>query len=107
MQLLKDMIIQKGANLGGGILKVDGFINHQVDPILMDACGQELANRFSHVGATKVLTAEISGIAPAVMAAKYLGIPVVYARKSKTRHYAGYGLPDHCAIAYQRPSGGV
>jgi xanthine phosphoribosyltransferase len=40
MQLLKDMIIQKGANLGGGILKVDGFINHQVDPMLMDACGQ-------------------------------------------------------------------
>jgi len=83
MQLLKDTIIQKGANLGGNILKVDGFINHQVDPVLMDACGQELANRFAHLGATKVLTAEISGIAPAVMTAKYLNIPVVYARKTK------------------------
>jgi len=83
MQLLKDMILQRGANLGGGILKVDGFINHQVDPILMDACGQALAKKFANVGATKVLTAEISGIAPAVMAAKYLGIPVVYARKTK------------------------
>ena len=83
MQLLKDMILQKGANLGGGILKVDGFINHQVDPVLMNACGQELAKRFEKIGATKVLTAEISGIAPAVMAAFYLGIPVVYARKTK------------------------
>ncbi len=83
MQLLKDMIIQKGANMGGGILKVDGFINHQVDPVLMDACGQEFAKRFANIGATKVLTAEISGIAPAVMAARYLGIPVVYARKTK------------------------
>jgi len=83
MQLLKDMIIQRGANMGGGILKVDGFINHQVDPILMDACGQEFAKRFAKIGATKVLTAEISGIAPAIMVAKYLGIPIVYARKTK------------------------
>jgi xanthine phosphoribosyltransferase len=62
---------------------VDGFINHQVDPRLMDACGQELARRFAREGATKVLTAEISGIAPAVATAFHLGIPVVYARKSK------------------------
>jgi xanthine phosphoribosyltransferase len=83
MQLLKDRIISQGANLGGGILKVDGFINHQVDAVLMDACGQELAKIFAHVKPSKVLTAEISGIAPAVMAAKYLDIPVVYARKTK------------------------
>jgi xanthine phosphoribosyltransferase len=49
----------------------------------MDACGQELARRFAHVGATKVLTAEISGIAPAVAAGRHLDLPVVYARKSK------------------------
>lgn len=83
MQLLKDRILRDGKNLGGGILKVDGFINHQVDPVLMDACGQEFARLFAGVGATRVLTAEISGIAPAVMAARYMNLPVVYARKSK------------------------
>lgn len=83
MELLKQRIIKDGRNLGSGILKVDGFINHQVDPVLMDACGQALASLFDKIGATKVLTAEISGIAPAIMTAKYLNLPVVYARKSK------------------------
>jgi xanthine phosphoribosyltransferase len=83
MQSLKDRILREGRNLGNGILKVDGFINHQVDPELMEACGKELGRRFEHVGATKVLTAEISGIAPALATAMYLGLPVVYARKSK------------------------
>lgn len=83
MQILKDRILRDGKNLGNGILKVDSFINHQVDPTLMDACGKELARRFQPVGATKVLTAEISGIAPALMTAIYLGVPVVYARKHK------------------------
>jgi xanthine phosphoribosyltransferase len=83
MQALKDRILQEGKNLGNGILKVDGFINHQVDPQLMDACGRELARRFKDIGATKVLTAEIYGIAPAVTTALHLGVPVVYARKHK------------------------
>jgi xanthine phosphoribosyltransferase len=83
MQALKDRILREGKNLGNGILKVDGFINHQVDPRLMEACGQELARRFQGVGATKVLTAEISGIAPALTTALCLGLPVVYARKTK------------------------
>lgn len=83
MQALKDRILKEGRNLGNGILKVDGFINHQVDPRLMDECGRELAKRFANVGATKVLTAEISGIAPALTTALHLGVPVVYARKSK------------------------
>jgi xanthine phosphoribosyltransferase len=81
--VLAERIRRDGRNLGGGILKVDGFINHQVDPRLMDACGAELARRFGPAGATKVLTAEISGIAPAVATALHLGIPVVYARKAK------------------------
>ena len=80
---LIERIRRDGKNLGNGILKVDGFINHQVDPALMDACGRELARRFANVGATKVLTAEISGIAPALTTAQHLGLPVVYARKSK------------------------
>ncbi len=83
MDTLIQRIIADGQNLGGGILKVDGFINHQVDPALMEACGLELAKLFKHVGATKVLTAEISGIAPALTTAHHLGLPVVYARKSK------------------------
>jgi xanthine phosphoribosyltransferase len=83
MQALKERIIQEGKNLGGGILKVDSFINHQVDPRLMEACGKEFAHRFATINATRILTAEISGIAPAVMTAMHLGLPVVYARKSK------------------------
>jgi xanthine phosphoribosyltransferase len=81
-ELIKRIQLE-GKNLGNGILKVDGFVNHQVDPMLMDACGRELAKRFANVHATKVLTAEISGIAPAVTTALHLGLPVVYARKSK------------------------
>ncbi len=83
MELLKERIRREGRNLGGGILKVDSFINHQVDPELMVAVGRELARRFADAGATKVLTAEVSGIAPALTTAMALGIPVVYARKTK------------------------
>lgn len=83
MEELKERILRDGKNLGNGILKVDSFVNHQVDPRLMYACGGELARRFAHVGASKVLTAEISGIAPALTTALHLGLPVVYARKSK------------------------
>jgi xanthine phosphoribosyltransferase len=83
MEELKERILRDGKNLGNGILKVDSFVNHQVDPRLMDACGHELARRFAGVGATKILTAEISGIAPALMTAMHLGLPVVYARKTK------------------------
>ncbi len=83
MEELIARILRDGKNLGNGILKVDSFVNHQVDPRLMDACGVELARRFAGVGATKILTAEISGIAPALMTALRLGLPVVYARKSK------------------------
>ncbi|MBN2148616.1 MAG: xanthine phosphoribosyltransferase [Anaerolineales bacterium] len=83
MLALQERILRDGKNLGNGILKVDGFINHQVDPSLMASCGIELANRFRNVGATKVLTAEISGIAPALTTAMHLNLPVVYARKHK------------------------
>lgn len=83
MELLKQRIIKDGKNLGNGILKVDRFINHQVDPSLMDACGLEFARLFAGTTAIKILTAEISGIAPAIMAGKYLNLPVVYARKTK------------------------
>ena len=83
MDLLRQRILAEGEVLPGGILKVDGFVNHQVDPALMDACGREFARRFADVGATKIFTAEISGIAPALMTGLHMGLPVVYARKRK------------------------
>jgi xanthine phosphoribosyltransferase len=83
MRLLEERILREGKNLGNGILKVDGFVNHQVDPILMNACGQEFARRFQNIGATKILTAEISGIAPALTTGIHMQLPVVYARKHK------------------------
>jgi hypothetical protein len=107
MEQLKDRILREGKNLGGGILKVDGFINHQVDPVLMDVCGQEFARRFSNTGATKVLTAEISGIAPALTTARHMGLPVVYARKHKP-----ITMPDQVFLTltpspHQRPHCGT
>jgi xanthine phosphoribosyltransferase len=83
MKALEERIKAEGRNLGRGILKVDSFVNHQVDPALMMACGQEFARLFRPVNPTKVLTAEISGIAPALATGYALGIPVVYARKTK------------------------
>src|SRR5512136_454466 len=83
MQALKERILREGQNLGNGILKVDSFINHQVDPQLMDECGAEFARRFAGIKPTRILTAEISGIAPALMTARHMNLPVVYARKSK------------------------
>lgn len=83
MNELQERILKEGQVLGGGILKVDSFVNHQVDPMLMDACGRDFAKRFAHVGATKILTAEISGIAPALTTGIHMGLPVVYARKTK------------------------
>ncbi len=83
MEALKQRIRQEGQNLGSGILKVDSFLNHQVDPALMLAAGGALAAHFGALGITKVLTAEISGIAPALTTALALGVPVVYGRKTK------------------------
>lgn len=83
MDVLRRRILDEGRNLGGGILKVDSFLNHQVDPRLIDECGRELARRLGRAGGTKVLTAEISGIAPAVATAFHLGVPVVYARRTR------------------------
>jgi xanthine phosphoribosyltransferase len=83
MNVLKARILKEGRNLGNGILKVDAFLNHQIDPALIDACGRELAGRFASARATKVLTAEISGIAPALSTAFHLGVPVVYARRER------------------------
>ena len=83
MEALERRIVAEGRNLGQGILKVDSFVNHQVDPALMMACGQEFARLFADTRPTKILTAEISGIAPALTTGLALNIPIVYARKTK------------------------
>jgi xanthine phosphoribosyltransferase len=84
MERLRQRIIDEGENLGKGILKIDSFLNHQVDAELMEEVGETIARRFRDTKPTRILTAEVSGIVPAVMAAKALGnIPVVYARKHK------------------------
>lgn len=83
MLALKDQIRAEGRALSGGILKVDGFVNHRVDAALMSACGEAFADLFRETRPDLVLTAEISGIAPALMTAAALKIPVVYARKKR------------------------
>jgi xanthine phosphoribosyltransferase len=80
---LKKRILAEGKNLGNGILKVDSLLNHQIDPILMAAIGREIARRFSDKKITRILTAEISGIGPALMTGLALGVPIVYARKHR------------------------
>jgi xanthine phosphoribosyltransferase len=83
MQALKDKILSEGKYLGKGILKVDSFMNHQIDPQLMKAIGLEFAKRFKDVGATRILTAETSGIAPALTFAIEANLPLVFARKHR------------------------
>jgi len=83
MQALKDKIRAEGKYLGDGILKIDGILNHQMDPRLIQAMGEEIARRYRDARPTRILTAEVSGIAPALMAALALDIPIVYARKHK------------------------
>lgn len=83
MELLKEKIQREGKYLGNGILKVDSFMNHQIDPVLMKKIGEEIANHFRSAKATRILTAESSGIAPALLTAIDLSIPLIYARKNK------------------------
>ncbi|MBW5447503.1 xanthine phosphoribosyltransferase [Cohnella sp. CFH 77786] len=81
MQMLKDKIVREGIVLNDQVLKVDSFLNHRVDPGLMQAIGQAFAAAFAESRIDLVLTLESSGIAPALMAAMALGVPLVFARK--------------------------
>lgn len=84
MKRLHDMINQEGIVLSDQVLKVDAFLNHQVDPILMWEIAYEFMDRFQDAGITRILTIEAGGIAPAMMTALRLGVPMVYARKTKS-----------------------
>ncbi|MCM3353511.1 xanthine phosphoribosyltransferase [Bacillus halotolerans] len=84
MEALKRKIEEEGVVLSDQVLKVDAFLNHQIDPLLMKKIGDEFAARFEKDGVTKIVTIESSGIAPAVMAGLQMGVPVVFARKHKS-----------------------
>ena len=81
LDILHDRILRDGKCLEGGILKVDMFVNHVVDPLLMQQIAVEFLRRFADIKANKILTIEASGIAPALMLGYLLNIPVVYAKK--------------------------
>ena len=89
MQLLKDRILTDGVVKEGNILKVDSFLNHQMDIDLINAIGKEFKKRFDHCPITKILTIEASGIGIACIAAQYFHVPVVFAKKTKTKNIAG------------------
>ncbi len=81
VELLKEKIRSEGVVLSEQVLKVDAFLNHQIDPLLMQQIGHAFAERFRDQGISKIVTIEASGIAPAVMAGLELGVPVIFARK--------------------------
>jgi len=83
MKILHDTILKDGLALSDSILKVDSFVNHQIDPKLMNQVGKEFVKRFQGVKIDKVLTIEASGIAPAMITALELGVPMVFAKKHK------------------------
>lgn len=83
MKLLKDRILHDGKSLAGGILKVDNFINHQMDPVLMKSIAVEFVRRFADLPINKIITIEASGIAPAIMLGYLLELPVVFVKKAK------------------------
>lgn len=84
MKLLQERIMKDGLALSETVLKVDEFLNHQIDPELMVEIGKEFKRRFSNKKIDKILTLESSGIAPSVMTGLELGVPVVFARKRKS-----------------------
>ncbi len=85
MKLLEERVLTEGIALNENILKVDGFINHQTDPVLMKAVGEDFADHFKDRGITKVATIESSGIAPALMTAAALHVPLLILKKSPSK----------------------
>ena len=85
MKELEERILKEGHVIGADILKVDKFLNHQVDPVLMSHIGEEFAKHFKGKGITKVVTIESSGIAPALMTAAALGVPMIILKKQPSK----------------------
>ena len=89
MQLLKDRIRKDGKIRSGNVLKVDSFLNHQMDIELFGEIGKEFKRRFANQEITKILTIEASGIGIACITAQYFQVPVVFAKKNQTKNIAG------------------
>ena len=80
-------ILQDGKCYEGGILKVDSFINHQMDPVLMKSIGVEFVRRFAATNVNKIMTIEASGIAPAIMTGYLMDLPVVFAKRNLPKRF--------------------
>ena len=89
MELLKQRILKDGHVKAGNVLKVDNFLNHQMDVALFAAIGTEFKRRFAGCGVTKILTIEASGIGIACLTAEQFGVPVVFAKKSQSKNIDG------------------
>ena len=89
MQLLKDRILKDGQVMSGNVLKVDSFLNHQMDIGLFSEIGKEFKRRFADCDINKILTIEASGIGIACIVAQYFNVPVVFAKKNPTKNIAG------------------
>lgn len=88
MELLENRILKDGKVFPGNILKVDSFLNHQIDVDLLNEMGKEIKRLYDDCGVNKILTIEASGIGIACIAAQFFGCPVVFAKKSKTKNIA-------------------
>ncbi len=97
MQLLQERILRDGVVRAGNVLKVDSFLNHQMDVALFDEMGKEFYRRFANESITKILTVEASGIGIACLAAVHFGVPVVFAKKTQTSNIDPdvYAAPVH------------
>lgn len=84
MEALKKAILEQGVIAGVDVLKVDSFLNHQINPALMNEIGRTFAERFADAGVTKVVTIETSGIAPALFTAFHLNVPLLFAKKTRS-----------------------
>ena len=89
MNFLEERIVKDGIVKPGNVLKVDSFLNHQMDISLMEEIGREFKRRFGHKNVTKVMTIEASGIGIACFVAKEFGVPLVFAKKSKSVNIDG------------------
>lgn len=85
MKLLEERILTEGIAENENVIRVDGFLNHQVDPVLMEAVAKDFAEHFKNQGITKVVTIESSGIAPALLTAKELGVELIIMKKQPSK----------------------
>ena len=102
MQLLKDRIRKDGKIKAGNVLKVDRFLNHQMDIKLFAEIGKEFKRRFADSEVTKILTIEASGIGIACIVAQYFDVPVVFAKKTQTKNIAGEVYTTKVGVLHPR-----